>query len=56
MNDGQRDFPTSLLEAADGEPANTSANQTMGEIIATRFSRRAMLKGALAVSATRATS
>jgi secreted PhoX family phosphatase len=48
-------FPTSLLEEADGEGHNPTANPTMGEIISTRFSRRGLLKGSLAVSAIAAT-
>jgi secreted PhoX family phosphatase len=48
-------FRTSLLEEADGPAHNLTANPTMGEIIATRFSRRSLLKGALAVSAISAT-
>lgn len=58
MNDMPRTseaFRTSQLELADGPACNTSANATMGEIIATRFSRRGLLKGALAVSAISAT-
>jgi secreted PhoX family phosphatase len=48
MNDG---FRTSQLEAASGPPSNDSDNATMGDIIGARFSRRAILKGALAVTA-----
>ena len=48
-------FRTSLLEEADGPAHNPTGNTTMGEIIATRFSRRSLLKGALAVSAISAT-
>ena len=48
-------FKTSLLEEADGPVRNLSSNATMGEIIATRFSRRGLMKGALAVSAISAT-
>ncbi|TKT76898.1 PhoX family phosphatase [Aquamicrobium sp. LC103] len=48
-------FRTSLLEEADGPARNASDNPTMGEIIAKRFSRRDLLKGALAVSAISAT-
>ena len=48
-------FRTSLLEEADGPAHNPTANPTMGEIIAIRFSRRGLLKGALAVSAISAT-
>ncbi|MBL8582550.1 MAG: PhoX family phosphatase [Rhizobiaceae bacterium] len=48
-------FRTSLLEQAEGPARNASDNATMGEIIATRFSRRGLLKGALAVSAISAT-
>ncbi|MEW9836599.1 PhoX family protein [Mesorhizobium marinum] len=48
-------FRTSLLEEADGPAHNPTANPTMGELIATRFSRRGLLKGALAVSAISAT-
>lgn len=44
-------FRTSLLEEADGEGSNPTANPTMGEIISARFSRRGFLKGSLAVSA-----
>ncbi|WP_191058489.1 PhoX family protein [Geminicoccus harenae] len=50
-----RTFRTSQLEDAMGEGHNPTANPTMGEIIASRFSRRAMLKGSLAVSAISAT-
>lgn len=48
-------FPTSRLEDADGPGHNPTANPTMGEIIAVRFSRRGLMKGALAVSAIAAT-
>jgi secreted PhoX family phosphatase len=54
-HDNARKFRTSQLEDAMGEGHNPSANPTMGEIIASRFSRRAMLKGSLAVSAISAT-
>lgn len=43
------------LEDAAGEPRNATANPTMGEIISRRFSRRDVLKGALAASAISAT-
>jgi secreted PhoX family phosphatase len=43
------------LEDAAGEPHNLTANPTMGEIISRRFSRRSVLKGALAASAISAT-
>lgn len=48
-------FRTSLLEDNDGPGHNPTANRTMGEIIAARFSRRGFLKGSLAVSAIAAT-
>jgi hypothetical protein len=48
-------FKTSLLEEAEGEGLNPTSNQTMGEIIAARFSRRDFLAGSLAVSAIAAT-
>jgi secreted PhoX family phosphatase len=48
-------FPTSQLEEADGDGHNHTSNDTMGEIIARRFSRRHLLKGCLAVSAISAT-
>jgi secreted PhoX family phosphatase len=48
-------FKTSQLEEADSAPRNPTANPTMGEIIAARFSRRGFLKGSLAVSAIAAT-
>ena len=47
-------FRTSQLEGGVGS-SNPTANPTMGEIIATRFSRRGILRGALAVSAIAAT-
>lgn len=55
MNKHPHEFRTSLLEENDGPGHNPTANPTMGEIIATRFSRRALLKGSLAVSAIAAT-
>ena len=55
MTDHTPIFKTSQLEAADGEPRNTSANPTMGELISARFSRRGFLAGSLAVSAIAAT-
>jgi len=48
-------FRTSQLEENDGPGHNPTANRTMGEIIAARFSRRELLKGSLAVSAIAAT-
>lgn len=48
-------FRTSLLEENEGPAINPTANRTMGEIIAARFSRRGFLKGSLAVSAIAAT-
>jgi hypothetical protein len=48
-------FRTSKLEEADGPGLNPTANRTMGEIIATRFSRRGFLQGAMAVTAISAT-
>jgi secreted PhoX family phosphatase len=48
-------FPTTQLEEADGDGHNFSANDTMGEIISRRFSRRNFLQGSLAVSAIAAT-
>ncbi|TIQ51099.1 MAG: dTDP-glucose 4,6-dehydratase, partial [Mesorhizobium sp.] len=48
-------FRTSLLEENDGPGANPTDNQTMGEIIAARFSRRGFLQGSLAATAIAAT-
>ena len=48
-------FRTSLLEESAGPGQNPTDNRTMGEIIASRFSRRGFLKGSLAVSAIAAT-
>jgi secreted PhoX family phosphatase len=48
-------FGASMLEHEDAEPRNPSDNATMGELISQRFSRRGLLKGALAVSAISAT-
>jgi secreted PhoX family phosphatase len=42
-------------EEAENAGSNTSANPTLGEVIATRFSRRDLLRGALAVTAISAT-
>jgi secreted PhoX family phosphatase len=52
---GRAGFRTSQLEAAEGAPHNPTDNPTMGDLIAARFSRRGLLKGALAVSAISAT-
>jgi uncharacterized protein len=40
-----------LYELSENEGRNSSANQVMGDIIAARFNRRDILKGALAVTA-----
>ena len=48
-------FRTSQLEDAAGPGRNPTGNPTMGEIIAARFSRRAMLKGSMAATAIAAT-
>ena len=48
-------FGASLLEHEDAAPQNPTDNPTMGELISQRFSRRGLLKGALAVSAISAT-
>ena len=42
-------------EEAENQASNPSPNPTMGEVIAERFSRRDMLRGALAVAAIGAT-
>ena len=51
----EANFRTSQLEENDGPGQNPTANATMGEIIAARFSRRGFLRGSLAVSAIAAT-
>ncbi len=48
-------FRAGRFENSDDLGRNASANPTMGEIIEARFSRRGLLKGALAVSAIGAT-
>ena len=48
-------FRTSQLEDAGAEGRNPTGNPTMGEIIAARFSRRALLKGSMAATAIAAT-
>jgi uncharacterized protein len=48
-------FRTSQLEDAAGDGRNPTANPTMGEIIAARFSRRGFLQGSLAATAISAT-
>ena len=45
-------FPTSRLEGADGPGLNSTANRTMGETAAARFSRRGFLQGSMAATAT----
>lgn len=51
----QTPFRTTRLEDADGPGTNPTANRTMGEIIAARFSRRGFLKGSMATAAIAAT-
>ena len=48
-------FRTSQLEEVVGEGRNPTANRTMGEIIAARFSRRSFLGGSMAATAIGAT-
>lgn len=48
-------FRTSQFEENDGPGRNASENPTMGEIISSRFSRRDLLKGSMAVAAISAT-
>ncbi|MGF7163454.1 hypothetical protein FHS85_005122 [Rhodoligotrophos appendicifer] len=48
-------FRAHAYEASDDVGRNDARNETMGDIIAARFSRRALLKGALAVTAIQAT-
>jgi len=48
-------FRTSMLEENAEQGQNPTDNRSMGEIIASRFSRRGFLKGSLAVSAIAAT-
>lgn len=48
-------FRTSRLEESDGPGLNPTRNPTMGEVIATRFSRRGFLRGSMAVAAISAT-
>ena len=48
-------FRTTRLEEADGPGLNPTANPTMGEIIAARFSRRGFLRGSMATVAISAT-
>ena len=42
-------------EEGEDEGSNTSVNATLGDVIAERFNRRDLLKGALAVTAISAT-
>ena len=51
----QTPFRSTRLEQADGPGTNPTANRTMGEIIAARFSRRGFLKGSMATAAIAAT-
>ena len=45
MQPSRQVFRNSQLERADGPGLNPTTNPTMGEIIATRFSRRGFLQG-----------
>ena len=55
MTDQSRLFRSSRLEQADGPGLNPTGNPTMGDVIASRFSRRGVLKGVLATTAIAAT-
>lgn len=55
MNTFSRLFRTTRLEMSDGPGQNPTDTPTMGEVIAERFSRRGVLKGALATTAIAAT-
>ena len=51
-----KDLPRAqAYEASENHGRNNSANSTLGEVIATRFNRRDLLRGALAVTAISAT-
>ena len=55
MTDGRTRSTNEVLESIDDIPSNTSDNATMGEIIAARYSRREVMRGALAAAAISAT-
>lgn len=44
-----------VFEAADDTPTNPSTAPTLGDVVNTRFGRREMMRGALAVTAAAAT-
>lgn len=48
-------YPSQAFDACEDDPSNPSGNPTIGDIIARRFARRDILKGALGVSAIAAT-
>ena len=45
-----QDLPNAPFDIGEDTPANRSANETIGDVIATRLSRRDFVRGALAVS------
>ena len=51
MSDQDHRSTNEILEVADDVSSNPSSNPTMGEIIAARYSRRDVMRGALAVTA-----
>jgi secreted PhoX family phosphatase len=53
--DGSSLNRSQAYEESENQGTNTSANPTLGEVIATRFNRRDLLRGALAVTAISAT-
>jgi secreted PhoX family phosphatase len=53
--DGYAPTRSQAYEESENTGTNTSANATMGEVIATRFNRRDILRGSLAVTAIAAT-
>src|SRR5688572_24118401 len=52
---GMQKSRSQLYEASEDTGRNGSANRTMGDIIAARFNRRDLLKGALGVAAINST-
>ena len=51
MSDNRFSCHSEAFEASDDTPTNSSGEATLGDIVTTRYNRRAVLKGALGISA-----
>ena len=51
MSDRRFSSRAEIFEASDDTPCNDSSEANLGEIVEARYSRRAILKGAIGISA-----